>query len=152
MMSVKINTKEAKKKTPKKSAKKASAKKSPGAKKPKTGKKVGKQFMESEVVVSTPSETEPGNEEKDIEIIAEVTAHEVSSALVQPNGGPPDAEVEFGLGTIIPTGQYTNIRVHVGAKVRCEADLDVMGATFEEVKTFVDDKITEVIAEIQGGG
>lgn len=144
--------KKASKKPAKKPAKKPSAKKAPGTKKPKGKKPVGKQFMETEVQTSTPSPDAPGDASADTVIANEVTQQEIDPAVVTPNGGDPDAEVEFALGTIIPTGQFTNIRVHVGAKVRCEADLEVMDSTFDVVKGFVDNKITEVIAEIQGGG
>lgn len=62
-----------------------------------------------------------------------------------------DAEVEFGLQAVVPTGEYENIRVSVGLKCKCAADTDVIEETFGHLKDWVDAKITKIVAEIQNG-
>ena len=94
------------------------------------------------------AETEVSNEGETVETQSEVESVQIPESIAAPNGAALDAEVEFGLQSIIPTGDYQNIRVIVGIKCRCEADSDIIDATFNICKDWVDEKITSVIAEI----
>ena len=96
-------------------------------------------------------ETQVAIEGEQVEAKTETEVVEVPGELVHPNGMAMDAEIEFGLQSIIPTGDYQNIRVIVGAKCRCEADTDVMDGTFKVIKDWVDNKIHDVITEITSG-
>lgn len=87
--------------------------------------------------------------EENIDTIMEKV--EVPADIVAPNEITLNAEVEFGLQAIVPTGQYQNVRVNVGIKCKCEADTEVIEATFQHLKSWVDEKITEVVTEIQNG-
>lgn len=98
-----------------------------------------KKFMEAEVSVT--EETPNGETLVD----ASTEKHEMEGLDVAEN---ENAEVEFGLTTIIPTGEFTNIRVHVGAKCRCEGDTDMMDAVFDGLKDWVDTKLTNVVEEL----
>ena len=117
------------------SIKSTAGKKPPKAK----GKKA---FADAETAVSNDSE-------KNVKVKAEKV--EIPIEVVSPNGIALDAEIEFGLQTIIPTGEFQNIRVVVSCKCRCEADTDVMDSTFEVIKDWVDNKISSVTEEIIGG-
>lgn len=110
--------------------------------KPKAGSK--KKQADAEMTV-----TKNDGETETIDTVVEKV--DVPVEMVQPAMEALNAEVEFGLQAIVPTGEYQNVRVSVGIKCRCEADTEVIDATFDHLKGWVDVKISEVVAEIQNG-
>lgn len=129
-----------------KTAVKAAAKAKPKAAAKKKAAASKKAFMETETVVTA----EVAGTQEGSGTIMDAETEKVEFEAVVEAAGEPGAEIEFGLQCIIPTGEYTNVRVSVGAKVKCEADTKVMDATFNVVKGWVDNKISGVVAEIQG--
>ncbi len=109
-----------------------------------------KQFAGAETVVSEVADGEAGEEV--VNTLIESEAVPMEAEIVQPNGVDKDAEVEFGMQFIIPTGQFQNIRVSVGIKCRCEGDPVIMDGTFDVLKNWVDTKLTGVVKEITEGG
>lgn len=111
--------------------------------KPKGEGEKKKAYMQAETMVAE------GSAGSDQETVVQHESEVVDMGDKMPTSNGLDAEIDFSLGAVIPTGEFANIRVHVGAKVACEADTDVMNSTFDVVKDWVDNKISEVIAEIQ---
>ncbi len=106
-------------------------------------------FGDAEVEITKPGDTVDGQAKEAI-VSNEAEKVEIPFDITHGDGEPANtnAEIEFGLQILIPTGEYQNIRVSVGVKCRCEDDTDVMDAVFAHLAKWTDNKITRVVKEI----
>lgn len=61
----------------------------------------------------------------------------------------PHANVGVSMGMTLPTAQFANIKFTVSLFCPCEVTEDSINGTYEEVKGWVDSKVSQIHEEIQ---
>ncbi len=105
-------------------------------------------YADAEIDITKPGEMGADGQAKEAIVSSEAEKVEIPFDVTQTKDGNMNAEVEFGLQMLIPTGEYQNIRVSVGVKCKCEDDTDVMDAVFSHLADWTDKKITAVVKDI----